>query len=167
MEVKAVVSDPKTGRSYQIELAEDKAKTLKGKKIGDEVDGTPLGLTGYKLVVTGGSDKSGFPMRRGIHGTGRAKILLDGGVGYNPIRDERQRKRVHGEKIDDSIIQVNLKVSTAGKKKIEDILGIKDEADKIEAPAEESPKEEKAEKPKEEKVKKEKPAKEKTDNEEG
>lgn len=159
MEVKAVVSYPKTGKSYQIELAEDKAKTLKGKKIGAEIDGSLLGLVGYKLIVTGGSDKSGFPMRKGVYGTGRSKVLLDGGVGYNPVRDERKRKRVHGEKIDETIVQVNFKVTAAGKKNINDILGVKEDASKEET-SEEAPKEEAAKKektPAEEKPKEKKP----------
>lgn len=176
MEVKAVVSDPETGKSYQIELAEDKAKTLKGKKIGEQIDGSLLGLVGYKLTITGGSDKSGFPMRKGVYGTGRAKVLLDGGVGYNPIRDERKRKRVHGEKIDETIVQVNFKVTAAGKRNIEDILGVKEDASKEEtseeAPKEEAAKKEEKEAPKEEKTpakekpKKEKPAEKAPKNEE-
>ena len=139
MEFKAVISNPTTGKSYQLDVKEDKAKTIKGKKIGDELDGGFLGLAGYKLAVTGGSDKSGFPMRQGIHGSGRAKVLMDAGVGYNPVRDERKRKRVHGEKIEDDIVQVNLKVTEAGKKPLEELLGVKTEAAAESKPEESKP----------------------------
>lgn len=134
-----MISNPTTGKSYQLDVKEDKAKTIKGKKIGDGLDGAFLGLAGYKLAVTGGSDKSGFPMRQGIHGSGRAKVLLDGGVGYNPVRDERKRKRVHGEKIEDDIVQVNLKVTAAGKKTLEELLGVKTEAAAESKPEESKP----------------------------
>ena len=168
MEFKAVVADPASGKSYQIEVKEDKAKTVKGKKIGDEIDGGFTGLTGYKLTITGGSDKSGFPMRKGVHGSTRAKVLLEGGVGYNPKKTERKRKRVHGETISDSIVQINFKITTAGNKKIEDLLGLdagkEEEAgepgDKKEKPAsEEKPATEPKEKT-EDKKEKETPSKE-------
>jgi small subunit ribosomal protein S6e len=143
MELKTVVSNPSTGKSYQLDVKDDKAKTLRGKKIGDEVDGAFLGLSGYKLAITGGSDKSGFPMRTGIHGGRRVKVLMDAGVGYNPGRDERRRKRVHGEKIEEDVVQVNMKVSSAGKKSIEELLGIKtgEKQEEAKPTAEEKPKE--------------------------
>ncbi|MBM3309256.1 MAG: 30S ribosomal protein S6e, partial [Candidatus Altiarchaeales archaeon] len=103
MECKVVVSDPESGKSYQRELKDEKAKRLKGLKLGAEFDGSILGLTDYKLVVTGGSDKSGFPMRKGVHGIAREMVLSKGGVGYNPLREERIRKRLRGEVIAEDI----------------------------------------------------------------
>jgi len=153
MEFKVVVSDPTTGKSYQLDIKDDKAVKLKGKNIGEEVDGAFLGLSGYKLKVSGGSDKSGVPMKKGIHGSGRLRVLLEGGVGYNPKRDERQRKLVRGEKIDQDIIQVNLVVATSGKKKLEEILGSKEggeaatEGEVAPAPAEKPEEKPKAEEP--------------------
>ena len=52
-----------------------------GKRIGDVVDGLFVGegdktLSGYKLEITGGSDKTGTPMRRDLEGGNRQSILV-------------------------------------------------------------------------------------------
>jgi small subunit ribosomal protein S6e len=138
MDVKVVVSDPETGKSYQRELKDEKARHLKGLKIGSEFDGGILGLSDYKLVITGGSDKAGFPMRRGVHGTARGMVLSKGGVGYNPTRDERVRKRLRGEVIAEDIVQVNSRITKKGKTTLEEAFGIKPEVK--EEKKEESPK---------------------------
>jgi len=130
MEFKLVISDPKTGRSYQRELKGAEAGKFRNQVIGDEVDGSAIGLSGYKLAITGGSDKCGFPMKKGVHGTRRPKILLAGGVGYNPKKEVRKRKRVRGEQVGDDVVQVNAKITAYGKKGVEELLGAS------EAPAE-------------------------------
>lgn len=56
----------KDGKSVQKVLQEQEAKNLIGLKIGDEVDGNKIGLKGYKLEITGGSDNCGFPMRKDV-----------------------------------------------------------------------------------------------------
>ena len=73
--MKVVFSDTKTGRSAQLQLEEDKAGTLMNMKMHDVVDGSILGLSGYKLKITGGSDKSGFPMDGSISGPLKTKVL--------------------------------------------------------------------------------------------
>ena len=123
MEYKIVLADPKTGKTYKLELKEEKAKILKGKNIGDEVDGTLIGLSGYKVVITGGSDKCGFPMKKGVHGIGREKVLMKEGVGYNPKESLRKRKRVHSGTITEDIVQVNAKVTEYGKKALDELIG--------------------------------------------
>lgn len=124
MDFKVVIGDPETGKSYQQEIKDDKAKRIKGKKIGDEVDGAVLGLTGYKLVITGGSDKGGFPMKIGVHGRGGTRILMKEGVGYHKKGEIRKRKRVKGETISEDIVQVNMKITSKGKKKVEELLNL-------------------------------------------
>ncbi len=150
MAFKVVISDPKTGKSYQREIKDEGAKKLRKMMLGDELDGSVLGLTGYKLKVTGGSDKCGFPMKKGIKDITRPKVLMVGGVGYRPSRDVKRRKRVRGERVFDDIVQINAKVTEWGSKSIEETLGIpKEEAKEkaAEAPKpEEKPKEEKKEK---------------------
>ncbi|MDD5111859.1 MAG: 30S ribosomal protein S6e [Candidatus Altiarchaeota archaeon] len=136
MECKIVISDPETGKSYQKELKDDRAKHFKSLKIGSEFDGGVLGLADYKLSITGGSDRSGFPMRRGIHGTTRSMVLSKGGVGYNPLKSERIRKRMRGEMVSDDISQINVKIIKKGSKSLEESLGI---APKEEKKAEEKP----------------------------
>ncbi len=135
MELKLVISDPESGKSYQRELKDEKAKRLKNLKLGDEFDGEIAGLVNYKLEIMGGSDKAGFPMKKGVHGTKRAMVLMVKGVGYNPEREVRRRKRVRGENIDEDIIQVNTKITHKGDKSVEELLGIQPKLE--EKPAEE------------------------------
>jgi len=121
--MKVVVSDPESGRSYQIELKETETKKLIGLKIGDMISGEILGLPGYELQITGGSDRDGFPMRPDFAGIGRKKILLSGPPGFHPRRKgERRRKYVRGNQISEAIVQVNTKVVKRGEKPLEEIL---------------------------------------------
>jgi small subunit ribosomal protein S6e len=109
--VKVIISDPETGRSQSIELEEEKMRALVGKRIGDVVDGSVFNLPSYELRITGGSDKSGFPMRPGVHGGGKVQALLSGGVGHHPKRrGERRRKTVRGEVVMGDLAQLNLKI---------------------------------------------------------
>ena len=122
---KVVVSDPETGRAYNIELNEEKAKIFIGKRIGDTVDASPMGLKGYELLITGGSDKDGFPMRKDIHGRVRKRVLLSSPPGYRPKRKGvRRRKMVRGNEITPEIVQINTKIVKKGKKSIEELLGL-------------------------------------------
>lgn len=108
---KVIVSDPEDGTSKTVELEDARAVPLIGKKIGDVIDGAVLGLSGYKLQITGGSDKDGFPMRPNVHGGVRRKVVLSGGVGFNPENEgQRRRKMVRGNVITDEIVQVNMKI---------------------------------------------------------
>jgi len=124
MEYKIVISDPKTGKSYQYDVKDEKAKRFNGMKIGDIFDGSILGMNGYKLQITGGSDISGFPMKKGIKGSKKLRILMKGGSGYRPKGMVRKRKTVKGEVIDENIVQINTKVIKTGSKSIESLLGI-------------------------------------------
>jgi len=154
MAFKLVISNPKDGKAYQIETDAD--QSLIGKKVGEQIDGAPFGLSGYTLEITGGSDHIGDPIRPDVSGAASKRLLLSGGVGFNPTRDgERRKKRVHGKTIAPDIVQVNLKVVKAGGKKLADLIGKKEEtegASEEAAPEEkkEEVKEAPAEEPKEE-----------------
>ncbi|MDH7478177.1 MAG: 30S ribosomal protein S6e [Candidatus Bathyarchaeota archaeon] len=114
---KVIVSDPETGTSKAIELEETRALPLIGKKIGDIVDGSIVDLLGHKLQIMGGSDKDGFPMRPNVHGGVRRKVILSGGVGFNPKSEGgRRRKTIRGNTITDEIVQVNMKIVEKPKK---------------------------------------------------
>ena len=160
---KVILSDPKTGKSYSIELEADKVKII-GTRIGKEVDGASIGLTGYKIQITGGSDKDGFPMRIDMPGRGRKKALLTDGPCYKPkSKGIKRRKTVRGNVITKDIVQINAKIVKAGTKPIDKLLGAEEAAEEKPAKEEKPKKEEKPEKKekptKEEKVeKKEKPA---------
>ena len=72
----AVVNDTNpssNGKAYSLTISGNNHSQLLGKKIGDVVDGIFVGsgestLSGYKLEITGGSDKTGTPMRRDLEG---------------------------------------------------------------------------------------------------
>ncbi|MCK4482811.1 30S ribosomal protein S6e, partial [Candidatus Bathyarchaeota archaeon] len=106
---KIIVSDPDSGTSKTVELEGTRAVPLIGRRVGEVLDGAIAGLSGHKVQITGGSDKDGFPMRPDVHGGVRRKVILGGGVGFNP-RDEGQRKRkmVRGNVITDEIVQINM-----------------------------------------------------------
>ncbi len=120
---KVVINDPKTGKSYQKEITGTKANSLIGKKIGQEIDGVFVDLPGYKLKITGGTDKDGFPMRPNLQGAIRKKLLLKGGVGFHPKRrGMRKRKMVRGNTISADIVQINMKIVQYGPKPIEEAI---------------------------------------------
>ena len=108
---KVIVSDPADGTSQSMELEETQAVPLIGRKLGEVIDGTAVKLAGYKLKITGGSDKDGFPMRPNIHGGVRVGAILSEGVGFHSSeKGERKRKTLRGNVITDAIVQVNMKI---------------------------------------------------------
>jgi small subunit ribosomal protein S6e len=108
---KVVISDPETGKSNVVELEDARAVPLIGRRIGDVLDGAVVGLSGHKVMITGGTDSSGFPMRPDIHGGIKARVLLGGGVGYRPKeKNVRRRKTVRGNTITEDIVQINMKI---------------------------------------------------------
>ena len=124
----AVISDPKTGKSYQTVVSGHHANSLIGKKLGDEFDGIFVGLPGYKLVIRGGSDRDGFPMRRDLPGPKRRKVLVSRSAGYRmDERGVRRRRHLRGNTISPDIVQLNLRISAHGSKPIEDALKAKGE----------------------------------------
>ena len=119
-----VVSDPETGKAQTIQLNPQQFNLLIGKRIGDTVDGSPFGLKGVTLRITGGTDRDGFPMRPDISGPRKVRVLLSGGVGFNqkekpPSKRKKRRSRrrkkglrkrvtVRGNTISDAIAQINV-----------------------------------------------------------
>jgi small subunit ribosomal protein S6e len=97
--------------AWQIRINDERTNAFLGLKIGDEVSGEILGLKGVKLVITGGSDISGFPMRPDIPGPVKKRALLSGPPGFHPKEDgERRRKMVRGNTIAHDIVQINTKI---------------------------------------------------------
>ena len=89
MAFKVVVSQG--AESHQFEV--DETKAFNGLVIGDEFDGGLVGLDGYTLKITGGSDKNGFTMKKDVSGTRRIKSLLTSGVGYHPKADGVKKRK--------------------------------------------------------------------------
>ena len=122
-EFKTVIADPKNKTTYQKVLSEDKSNALVGKHVGEEIDGIFVELPGYRLKITGGSDKSGVPMRGDVSGNQRRKILMRDSVGFNPVKaGQRRRKLIRGRTLSGDVSQINLKVVDYGPKSIEELL---------------------------------------------
>jgi len=104
---KLVISDSK-GKSITQELKDRSAQPLLGSKIGDIIDSSVVGITGGKMKVTGGSDKSGTPMRPDVHGGVKKYVLLANGIGIKDIGGgHRVRKLVRGNMVTEEIYQLN------------------------------------------------------------
>jgi len=114
-EFKLVIGDPASKRSYPKEAKDQAANTFIGKKIGDTIKGEVLDLSGYEFQITGGSDIAGIPMRKGIIGQARRKILASGGTGFKENESGvKIKKSVRGEVISPQTVQINLKVTKQG-----------------------------------------------------
>jgi small subunit ribosomal protein S6e len=106
---KLVISS-QDGSAKTVDLEGARAQPLVGKRVGESLDGSIAGVDG-KLLITGGSDKDGYPVRGDVHGGARKAIILSGGPGFNPtLKGERRRKSVRGNIITDNLIQINIKL---------------------------------------------------------
>lgn len=120
-----VVADPETGATHQFEVDDQDANRFLGKELGGTVDGTAVGLDGYTLELTGGSDAAGRPLRADIAGSNLREVLVAGRTtGYHPSRDgERKRITVRGREITDTVAQINAKITEYGDESIDALLG--------------------------------------------
>lgn len=88
------------GNACQIE---SDSRQFIGKRIGQTVDGEVIGVSGRKLLITGGSDRDGLPMRMNLPGSRRRRILKSEKGG-------RKRKSVRGSEISAETVQINVKI---------------------------------------------------------
>jgi len=122
-EFTVAVSDPADGTTYQVDVADQDANRFIGKEIGEDVDGSAVGLDGYTLELTGGSDNAGRPMREDVRGVELKSILLEGGTGFNPERDgERKRVTVRGREVGDDTRQINARIADRGDGDVAELL---------------------------------------------
>ncbi|MCG3217858.1 MAG: 30S ribosomal protein S6e [Candidatus Heimdallarchaeota archaeon] len=123
-------------------LEEEDTKILYGKKIGETIEGDSIGMPGFKLIITGGSDADGFPMRRDVEGRLRKRILITPSTGYRSRRKRgtkerrdktritkvlrtkgiRRRRMVRGNTINEDTAQLNLKIVEYGDQSIIEAL---------------------------------------------
>jgi small subunit ribosomal protein S6e len=101
---KLTISD-KSGKTIAQELKDRTAQPLLGTKVGSIIDSSIVGVAGGKLKITGGSDKSGTPMRADVHGGVKKYVLLSTGVGNRS--ESRVRKLVRGNMVTEEIYQLN------------------------------------------------------------
>jgi small subunit ribosomal protein S6e len=147
------------GKAWKLELEDDR---LNGKSIGNKIKGKDIKpeLEGYELEITGGSDSAGFPMSKDIEGIGRKKELLTKGWGMHKKpkglskkkvptpKGLRLRKTLRGNTISEHTVQINLKVTKEGSKKLSELFPeqnksktpkTKEETSKADAPKEKAP----------------------------
>lgn len=128
VDFKVVIGDPKAGKSYQKEVSGHHANSLLGKKINDQVDGIFVELPGYKLIITGGSDGDGRPMRADLPGPNRKRILVSNSIGFRPKKDGvRKRRLMCGNTVSPGIVQINMKVDKYGPRSIEEHMAAKED----------------------------------------
>ena len=141
VEFKAIVNDVKTGKSYNVAVSGHHANSLIGINIGEVVDGIFVGLPGYKLKITGGSDGNGTPMRRDLPGNKRVKLLLSDSLGFHEkYPGQRKRVAIRGSAISAEIVhaisaeivQINMAVAEYGPKSIEECLNPQPEGEAAE-----------------------------------
>ena len=144
----AVINDTNPenkGGSYNVPISGNNQSQFLGKKIGDMIDGIFVGegesiLSGYKLMITGGSDKTGTPMRNDLDGGARKSVLVTASTGYkghNLVQKTkkgakkqfrykpdglRKRRFFRGNTITQFTRQINLKVVEAGNKSLNEIF---------------------------------------------
>lgn len=142
VDFKAIVNDKKTGKSYNVAVSGHHANSLIGISIGETVDGIFVGLPGYKLQITGGSDKNGTPMRKDLPGNKRVRLLLSDSLGFHTVtqtrngkkkdksyKGERKRVAIRGCQISAEIVQINMAISEYGPKSVEECLNPSEGAD--------------------------------------
>lgn len=148
VEFKVNVGDPDSGKTFPVTVEGQHANVLVRKRIGDEVDGMFLGLPGYKVEITGGTDRDGFPMRPEFQQAGRKKVLVSRSIGFKPKdKGVRKKKAFRGNEISPEITQINCRITQRGPKPVAQLLGAEEapaeaepeEADDTEAASEEAP----------------------------
>ena len=123
-EFTVAVADPDAGDTYQVDVADQDANRFIGKSLGETVDGGAVGLDGFTIELTGGSDDAGRPMREDVAGPALKELLLEGGTGYHPEKDgERKRVTVRGSEISDATRQINASIVERGSGDVADLLG--------------------------------------------
>jgi len=144
VEFKVVVNDIKNGKSHQVQVSGHHANSLIGKKIGDEVDGIFISLPGYKLQITGGTDKDGFSMRSDLPGMGRRRLLLSKSKGFKSRENGmRKKKSVRGNTVNQDVVQINMKVVKYSSRSIDKLIKTEEKSE-IEKKEEIKEKDEKA-----------------------
>ncbi len=113
------------GKSYKMEVPKEKEALFIGKKVGSKIEGIFLGLEGYVLEITGGSDKTGTPIRPSLEGSEKRYVLISEGPGIRKRKKTkglRLRKSVRGKQISQDIVQVNSKVIQKGTKPLSELF---------------------------------------------
>ncbi len=125
--MKIVYSDKKTGKTAQAEVKKELAGTVMGKKIDELIDGAAAGLDGFKLQITGLSDKTGAPSRKEVEGTRKTWPLLNNPPGIRkPKLGYRTKRMIRGNAISQDTEQINTVIVEYGSKPMDEIFKAKE-----------------------------------------
>lgn len=111
-----VISNPKTGKAYSKKV--DNMDYFLGKKIGQTVDLSAIGLSDYHGKISGGCDKQGFPMKGDLPGEMRRKIF----VTIDEKHGIKKRRSWRGNAVSNEIQQLNIRIIKHGSKKLEEFF---------------------------------------------
>ncbi|MCI4331190.1 MAG: 30S ribosomal protein S6e [Thermoplasmata archaeon] len=121
VEFKLVIAE--AAKSVARTVADPQSAGFLGKRIGESVGGELLGLTGYTLKITGGTDKSGFALRPEVPGARQVRIFVGEGFGFHaPRHGQRKRRTFRGGAISEDTVQINLVVEQKGPKPLAELL---------------------------------------------
>jgi small subunit ribosomal protein S6e len=110
VEYKLVISEKE--KSIARTVGDPQAAGFLGKRIGETIGGELLGATGYTFRITGGTDKSGFPLRPDVPGARQTRLFVGDGFGFEaPRRGMRRRRTFRGNTVSEDTVQINLIVA--------------------------------------------------------
>jgi len=121
VEYKLVISEGE--RSIARTVTDPQSAGFLGKRIGEVVGGELLGASGYTFRVTGGTDKSGFPLRPDLPGARQVRLYVGEGFGFHaPRQGMRKRRTFRGYTISEDTVQINLVVDQKGPKPLGELF---------------------------------------------
>jgi small subunit ribosomal protein S6e len=121
VEYKLVISDRETSLARSV--GDPQAAGFLGKRIGETVGGELIGASGYTFRITGGTDKSGFPLRPDLPGARQIRLYVGDGFGFDaPRPGMRKRRTFRGNTISEDTVQINLVVDQRGPKPLAELF---------------------------------------------
>jgi small subunit ribosomal protein S6e len=122
VEFKLVISD--AAASFAKSVGDPQSAGFLGKRIGETVGGELIGVSGYTFKITGGTDKSGFPLRPDLPGARQMRVFVGEGFGFHaPRLGMRKRRTFRGNTVSEETVQINLVVEQKGSKPLSELLG--------------------------------------------
>ncbi len=120
-EFKLVISERE--KSIARTVGDPQSAGFLGKRIGESVGGELLGAGGYTFRITGGTDKSGFPLRPDLPGARQTRLYVGDGFGFHAPREGMRRRRTfRGNTISEETVQINLVVDQKGPKPLAELF---------------------------------------------